>query len=161
MNVTLKNKYPLKLAFNARQSNSSFIRDLNAVNLSFDNNSYLRNLKTEAVEKLKLFYSNNSSLINLKDSIILQKAKYAKLKSEFNEPARILSQAAANVLIIRRMPEISGDSLATFFIANCENEFKDSTIYMERKHKKYLEYYKFISQTKITTQKLKHYSSKN
>ena len=46
------------------------------------------------------------------------------------EPERIFSQAAANVLMIRRMSEIAGDSLAYFQIANCENAYKDSTLYI-------------------------------
>lgn len=62
--------------------------------------------------------------------VVLQDVNNPITAPYLNEPARILSQSAANVLIIKKMPEIAGDSIATFQIANCEGSFKDTTIYI-------------------------------
>ncbi|HPI19814.1 MAG TPA: hypothetical protein PKY56_05530, partial [Candidatus Kapabacteria bacterium] len=62
--------------------------------------------------------------------VVLQDVINPTTAQYLNEPMRILSQSAANILIIKKMPEIAGDSVATFQIANCEGSFKDTTIYI-------------------------------
>jgi hypothetical protein len=53
LDIMLKEKYPLKLNFTARQSNSPYFRDFIDVNFNFDKYTYNRNLKQQLLDKLK------------------------------------------------------------------------------------------------------------
>jgi hypothetical protein len=53
LDIMLKEKYPLRVNFTARQSNSPYFRDFVDVNFSFDKYTYNRNLKQQLLEKLK------------------------------------------------------------------------------------------------------------
>ena len=53
LDIILKEKYPLKVNFTARQSNSPYFRDFVDVNLNFDRYAFNKNLKQELLDKLK------------------------------------------------------------------------------------------------------------
>lgn len=53
LDVMLKEKYPLKVNFTARQSNSPYFRDFVDMNLNFDRYAFNKNLKQELLDKLK------------------------------------------------------------------------------------------------------------
>jgi len=62
--------------------------------------------------------------------VVLQDVINPTTAQYLNEPMRILSQSAANILIIKKMPEIAGDSVVNFQIPNCVGLIKDTTIYI-------------------------------
>ncbi len=53
LDVLIKEKYPLKVNFTSRQSNSPYFRDFVDVNFSFDKYTYNKNLKQQLLDKLK------------------------------------------------------------------------------------------------------------
>lgn len=53
LDILLKEKYPLKVNFTSRQSNSPYFRDFVDVNFSFDKYTYNKNLKQQLLDKLK------------------------------------------------------------------------------------------------------------
>ncbi len=53
LDILLKEKYPLKVNFTARQSNSPYFRNFIDVNFQFDRYTYNKNLKQEILAKLK------------------------------------------------------------------------------------------------------------
>lgn len=53
LDIMLKEKYPLKVNFTARQSNSPYFRDFVDMNLNFDRYAFNKNLKQELLYKLK------------------------------------------------------------------------------------------------------------
>jgi len=53
LDILVKEKYPLKLNFASRQSNSPYFRDFVDVNFSFDKYVYNKNLKQQLLDKLK------------------------------------------------------------------------------------------------------------
>ncbi len=52
LEVVIKEKYPLKVAFTTRQSNSPYFRNFIDMNLNFDRYTYNKNLKQELLKKL-------------------------------------------------------------------------------------------------------------
>ncbi len=53
LDVLIKEKYPLKVNFTSRQSNSPYFRDFVDINFSFDRYAYNKNLKQQLLDKLK------------------------------------------------------------------------------------------------------------
>ncbi len=53
LDILVKEKYPLKASFSARQSNSPYFRNFIDANFNFDRFAYNKNLKQKLVEKLK------------------------------------------------------------------------------------------------------------
>ena len=52
LDILVKEKYPLKVNFTSRQSNSLYFRDFVDVNFCFDKYTYNRNLKQQLLDKL-------------------------------------------------------------------------------------------------------------
>lgn len=53
LDILVKEKYPLKVAFTARQSNSPFFRNFIDANFNFDGFTYNKNIKQQLLDKLK------------------------------------------------------------------------------------------------------------
>lgn len=53
LDILVKEKYPLKVNFTSRQSNSPYFRDFIDVNFNFDKYTYNKNLKQQLLDKLK------------------------------------------------------------------------------------------------------------
>lgn len=79
LDILLKEKYPLKVSFTARQSNSPYFRNFFDPNLQFDRFGYNKNLKQSLLNKI------NAQLPDRPDL----KLSEAALKEEFDRYARL------------------------------------------------------------------------
>ncbi|MCP9752378.1 hypothetical protein [Ferruginibacter sp. HRS2-29] len=86
LNVTVKEKYPFRISFTARQSNTPFLRDLSNINLGFDKYNYLK-LKKQQMADLLLEQKMNLPRLLLNDSLLkLKKYELHSLKKEISSP---------------------------------------------------------------------------
>jgi len=86
LDILINEKYPFKVGFTARQSNSPFFRDLYSMNLNFDRYGYTKNLKQELLNKLSVSKWQNSNL-KLIDTVLKEQLKqYQGQKNWLNGP---------------------------------------------------------------------------
>ncbi len=86
LNVLIKEKYPFKIGFTARQSNSPFYRDLYNTNLNFDRYGYTKNIKQDMLNRLNIVKWQNPDLKIIDTALKLQMQKYEGLKKFINGP---------------------------------------------------------------------------
>jgi hypothetical protein len=86
LDMLIKEKYPFKVGFTARQSNSPFFRDLFNMNLNFDKHSFNKNIKQELLNRLATIKWQNPDL-KMIDSALKEKLKrYQALKNRVSGP---------------------------------------------------------------------------
>jgi hypothetical protein len=86
LNILIKEKYPFKVGFTARQSNSPFYRDLYNTNLNFDRYGYTKNIKQGLLNRLNTVKWQNPELKMIDTALKLQLQKYQGLKNFINGP---------------------------------------------------------------------------
>lgn len=86
LDVVIKEKYPFKVGFTARQSNSPFFRDLYNMNLNFDRYGYTKNIKQQLVSRLTTVKWQNPDLKIIDTALKLQLKRYHGLKNFINGP---------------------------------------------------------------------------
>lgn len=86
LDVLIKEKYPFKIGFTARQSNSPFYRDLYNVNMNFDRHGYTKNIKQELVTRLAAIKWKNPDLALLEAALKEQLKRYQSLQNDVNGP---------------------------------------------------------------------------
>jgi len=91
LDIMVKEKYPLKVNFACRQSNSPYFRNFVDVNFNFDKYAYNRNIKQQMLDKLKAQVPQNKYPDLAKTEAELKKYKdeYAKNKSWLEDPATL------------------------------------------------------------------------
>lgn len=86
LDVLIKERYPFKVGFTARQSNSPFFRNVFNMNLNFDKYSFNKIQKQDLINKLNTMQGKNAGL-KMIDSSLKEKIKlYGDLKSMVNGP---------------------------------------------------------------------------
>ena len=86
LDVMIKEKYPFKVGFTARQSNSPFFRDLYNMNLNFDRYGYTKNIKQQLVSRLTTVKWQNPDLKIIDTALKLQLKRYHGLQNFINGP---------------------------------------------------------------------------
>jgi hypothetical protein len=89
LDVLVKEKYPFKVGFTARQSNSPFFRDLYNTNINFDRNGYTKKLKQELIDRLAKQQWENPKLKLIDTALKYQLEKYKLLNANYNAPAAL------------------------------------------------------------------------
>lgn len=91
LDVLVKEKYPLKVNFTSRQSNSPFFRNFIDVNFNFDKYTYNRNIKQQILDKLKIQLPTNKfpDLANVEAELKKSKEAYTKTKAWLEDPATL------------------------------------------------------------------------
>ncbi len=86
LDVMIREKYPFKVGFTARQSNSPFYKDLYTMNLNFDRYGYTRNIKQNMLNRLSKVQWQNPDLKVLDAALKEQLKRYQLLKNYVNGP---------------------------------------------------------------------------
>ena len=91
MDVLLKEKYPIRVNFTSRQSNSPFFKNFYDVNFQFDKYAYNRNLKQQLLTKLNQQTPQYKypDLANAENQLKKEKEEYAAAKNWVNAPATL------------------------------------------------------------------------
>jgi hypothetical protein len=84
LSVTVKDKYPFRVNFVVRKSNSPFFKDFFDGGLQFDKLSYYRNIKQELLNKISKKIPEQSYLNAAKALLEKQTAKYNSLKNKLS-----------------------------------------------------------------------------
>lgn len=86
LDILVKEKYPFRIGFTARQSNSDYYRDLYNVNLNFDRNTYTRNIKQNLLNRLADLKWQSPDLAMLDAALKEKLLRYQALQNEVNGP---------------------------------------------------------------------------
>lgn len=86
LELMVKEKYPFKVAFTARQSNSPYFRNYFDPNLQFDRYAYNKNLKQALLNKLNNQLPDQPDLKMAEAALQQELAKYNKLKRWTESP---------------------------------------------------------------------------
>lgn len=82
LDLMLKEKYPFRVAFTARQSNSPFFRNFFDPNLQFDPSLYKKDIQKEIINKLDKQLPQVPELKALDAALKEEKARYNRLKNK-------------------------------------------------------------------------------
>jgi hypothetical protein len=89
LDIMIKGKYPFKVGFSARQSNSPFYRDLFNMNVNFDKYGFVKNMKQHLIDRLNTVKWQNPDL-KIIDSLLKEKtSRYQNLVSHENAPEEL------------------------------------------------------------------------
>lgn len=91
LDILLKEKYPLKVNFVSRQSNSPYFRNFVDVNFQFDRYTYNKNLKQQILAKLKAQVPQYKypDLTKIESELKKLKDQYANTKAWLENPATL------------------------------------------------------------------------
>ena len=106
IDILNKEKYPLKLAFKLRQSNSPYSRQFADVNMHFDPFSYRKSFKQNLINKLSKVLSNTKDIRFLEASIFDKEEQLFKLKSWCKSPAILQKIIEERELIYNQKTQI-------------------------------------------------------
>ena len=86
LDIMIKEKYPFRVGFTARQSNSPFYKDVYQANLNFDKYGYTKNLKQALLNRLVKEIWQNPYLKTIDSALAEQMRRYQALKNYINGP---------------------------------------------------------------------------
>ena len=86
LNVTVKDKYPLKVNLSNRISNSPFFKNFMDVNMRFDRNAFERTAKQQVLDKINKQYWQKPDLTKAEAALKNAIDKYNRLKAALNSP---------------------------------------------------------------------------
>lgn len=94
LNVLVKEKYPLKINFVSRQSNSPYFKNFIDVNFQFDRYAYNKGMKQQVLDKLKTQVSQYTQykypdLTKIQSDLKKQKDQYTAIKTWLEDPATL------------------------------------------------------------------------
>lgn len=89
LNLLVKEKYPLKLSFTARQSNSPYFRNFFDPNLLFDKFSYNKNLKQALLNRLMVEMPERPDLKLNEAALREELDRYSRLKKWLESPVTL------------------------------------------------------------------------
>jgi hypothetical protein len=84
LDILIKGKYPFKVGFTARQSNSPFFSNLSNINLNFDRYGFNKNLKQDLLNRLAPIKWQNTDLKRIDADLKEKSARYETLKNWLN-----------------------------------------------------------------------------
>jgi hypothetical protein len=116
LDILVKEKYPLKVGFTLRQSNSPFLRDLFNANLNFDKYNFNKNLKQQLIARLTNVKWQNPDLKTLDAALAEQKSRYQNLKNFVSGPAilqKIIEERERLFLMKQKIREVSATDTFT------------------------------------------------
>lgn len=130
LDVLVKEKYPLKVNFTARQSNSPFFRNFTDINFQFDKYAYQKNLKQQLLNKLKaqIPQIKYPDLAKAESELKKLKDQYTKTKSWLEDPANLQKIVEERERLYYQKLKASQDSLSGLMAdkANCKGNALDS-----------------------------------
>jgi hypothetical protein len=100
LDILIKERYPFKVGFTARQSNSPFYRDLYNVNLNFDRYNYTKNIKQSLLTRLSTVKWQNPDLLMIDAALKEQLKRYQSLKNYVNGPEALQRSIEAKERIL-------------------------------------------------------------
>lgn len=80
LNILYKEKYPLKVSFVLRQSNSPYFSNFNDLNFQFDRSAFSRDFKKEILQKLSAQIPKRPDLLKLETDLKKSKEELQQLK---------------------------------------------------------------------------------
>lgn len=91
LDVLIKGKYPLKVNFTSRQSNSPYFRDFADVNFNFDKYTFNKNFKQQLLDKLKQQVPQYKfpDLARAEAALKKYQAEFDKTKTWLEDPATL------------------------------------------------------------------------
>lgn len=89
LNVLIKGKYPIKVAFTTRQSNSPYFKNYFDVNFQFDKYGYNKNLKQDLITKLSTKLLQRPDLDSIDDQINKYSIQYHTLQNSIENPSTL------------------------------------------------------------------------
>jgi hypothetical protein len=124
LNVTLKDKYPLKVNLAKRFSNSPFFKNFLDVNVQYDKNAFVRNEKQQLLSRITKSYWQKPDLARAEAALKQATDTYNKLKAALNAPdvlQRLVEErekqyyqqqaAAHNIPTVPEIPSVDWNSL--------------------------------------------------
>jgi hypothetical protein len=89
LNALIEGKYPIKIGFTARQSNSPYFRNFYDVNFQFDKYGYNKNIKEELINKLSTKLLDRPDLDSTNYAIQKYSIQYDALKNSMESPSTL------------------------------------------------------------------------
>lgn len=89
LNMLIKEKYPFKVSFTARQSNSPYFRNFLDPNLQFDKFSYNRNIKQALINRLNAQLPERPELKLSEAALKEELERYTRLKKWIESPVTL------------------------------------------------------------------------
>ena len=89
LDVTVKEKYPLKVSFVSRQSNSPYFRNFFDANFQFDRLTYQKNIKQDLINRLNAKLPQRPDLKLALAELKEKQKRYDGLKSWLKDPANL------------------------------------------------------------------------
>ncbi len=89
LSLLIKEKYPLKVAFVLRQSNSPYFRNFGDINFQFDRAGYQKNIQQNLVRQLTKQLNEKNDIQALKELADAKLKQYGQLKNWLESPATL------------------------------------------------------------------------
>ena len=86
LQISVKDKYPLRISFASRQSNSPFFRNFFDGNFQFDRFAFNKNLKKKLYDQIAAKAMQKPDLKNIEAALEAEKAKLQRLKGMVSDP---------------------------------------------------------------------------
>ena len=128
LDITIKEKYPLKVAFSIRQSNSPFFKNFADINIHFDPYSYRISLKQQLIDKLSKALSNAKDIKSIEALIADKEKQISELKNWIQSPATLQKIIEEREILYTQQQKIQLSSLPlsiTNFQFNSRNNFNN------------------------------------
>lgn len=89
LSILIKEKYPLKLVFVLRQSNSPYFRNFGDINFQFDRSGYQKNIQQNLINQLAKQLNEKNDIQALKELADAKLKQYGQLKNWLESPATL------------------------------------------------------------------------
>lgn len=134
LSVTVKDKYPLRVNFTIRQSNSPYFRNFFDMGLQFDKNRFERTIRQELADKVQRQLSRRPDLEEAEGVLKEQLSRYALLKRQFESPdlAQYIIEEREKAWLrlqdtVNRKPSLPGIASADSIWNNASRKMADKT----------------------------------
>jgi hypothetical protein len=124
LDILVKEKYPIKVNFTTRQSNSPYFRDFVDVNFNFDKYTYNRNVKQQLLDKLKAQIPQYKfpDLATAEAKLKNQQLALDKTKSWLDDPATLQKIIEEREKIYYQKIQATQDSINNLSLQNNKAE---------------------------------------
>ena len=107
LDILLKEKYPLKVAFTLRQSNSPYFKNFGDINVHFDPYAYRKSLKQELINKITDALSKTQNIKAIEALIKDKEKQLAQLKNWLESPATLQKIIEQREIIDRKKTQLN------------------------------------------------------
>lgn len=133
LDVLIKEKYPLKVGFTLRQSNSPYFQNFADINMHFDPYSYRKNFKQELINKVSEVLSNAKDSKSIDSLITIKRKRLSTLQNWVKRPSTLQSIIEEREFSYNRQQQLSFPSTTMPVIPNTEfnlsNYFKKNKFF--------------------------------